>query len=185
MSIPASDPDVTSVGGTDLHADLTTGAYRNESVWNEPNNGVGGGGFSSLYSRPVFQNGVAGVGSMRGVPDVTYSASVGNGVVVAWGSSGFPGEFWIFSGTSAGSPQWAAIGAIADQSTQRDLGNINPALYALQVQAGKGATGFHDITAGNNDFPPISGYSAGQGWDAASGLGSPIATVLVAALANK
>jgi len=63
--------------------------------------------------------------------------------------------------------------------------HINPALYALSLGASKGTTGFRDILTGNNDFPPISGYSAGHGWDAASGLGSPIATDLVAALANK
>jgi hypothetical protein len=61
----------------------------------------------------------------------------------------------------------------------------NAALYALSLGASKGTTGFHDILTGNNDFPPISGYSAGHGWDAASGLGTPIGTDLVAALANK
>jgi len=187
VSTPASDPDVTGIGGTELEADLTTGAYHNESVWNEPAfSAAGGGGFSSLYSRPAYQNGVEGVGSMRGVPDVSYSASISDGVVIAWGSSGTPGGiFWIFGGTSAGGPQWAGIGAIADQSAQRDLGNINPALYALSLGASKGTTGFHDILTGNNDFPPISGYSAGHGWDAATGLGTPIASDLVAALVNK
>jgi subtilase family serine protease len=188
VSTPASDPDVTAVGGTDLHADLTTGAYRNESVWNEPAfapTSSGGGGFSSLYSRPRFQNSVEGVGSMRGVPDVTYSASIVDGIIVSWGSSGSPGEFWVFGGTSVGSPQWAGIAAIADQSTRRRLGNINPTLYALSLTARSGANSFHDITSGNNAFPPISGYSARRGWDAASGLGSPIATNLVAGLAGQ
>ena len=196
VGTPASDPDVTGVGGTELEADLTTGAYLNESVWNDgaatvfP--GAGGGGFSSLYSRPAFQNGVEGVGSRRGVPDVSYSASANDGVLVAWGSSGTPGSvFWVFGGTSVGAPQWAGIGAIADQTAHRRLGNINPALYALSdrarkdLRARKDATVFRDITTGNNDFPPISGYSARHGWDAASGLGSPIASDLVAALVNK
>jgi subtilase family serine protease len=185
VGVPASDPDVTGVGGTELEADLTTGAYLNESVWNEPAYGAGGGGFSSLYARPAFQNGVEGVGSARGVPDVSGSASVNDGLVVAWGSSGNPGEFWVFGGTSIAAPQWAGIGAIADQSAGRDLGNINPALYALSLGANKGTTGFRDILTGNNDFAPISGYSAAHGWDAASGLGSPIASDLVAALVNK
>ena len=188
VAVPASDPDVTGVGGTELEADLTTGAYLNESVWNEiafgfPN--AGGGGFSTLYARPAFQNGVDGAGSMRGVPDVSDSASVNDGTVIAWGSSGSPGEFWVSGGTSGATPQWAGIGAIADQSARRDLGNINPALYALSLGANKGTIGFHDILTGNNDFAPISGYSAGHGWDAASGLGSPIASDLVAALARK
>jgi hypothetical protein len=72
----------------------------------------------------------------------------------------------------------------------RGLGNINPALALSDAarkgpNAREGTTGFHDITTSNNDFPPISGYSAGPGWDAASGLGSPIATDLVAALVNR
>lgn len=179
VSIPASDPDVTGVGGTQLVADLTTGAYQSESVWNEPAYGAGGGGFSTLYPRPSFQNRVLGSGSPRGVPDVAYSAAFDGSVIVAWGSGGTNYEFWIFYGTSAGSPQWAGIAAIADQTAGRSLGNMNPALYKLS------AGDFHDITTGNNDFPPISGYSAGPGWDAASGLGSPIANSLVSGLANR
>ena len=183
-SIPASDPDVTGVGGTELKANLTTGAYENESVWNEPvYSGAGGGGFSSLYPRPAFQKGVAGIGSMRGVPDVAYSAAFDGGVIVAWGSGGTSFEFWNFAGTSCGTPQWAAITSIADQIAGHRLGNVNASLYALGV--GKKAAAFHDITTGNNEFPPISGYSARQGWDAASGLGTPVANLLVGGLANR
>jgi subtilase family serine protease len=185
-SIPASDPDVTGVGGTQLKADLKSGAYHSESVWNDPaNSGVGGGGFSTLYARPSFQNGVGGVGSMRGVPDVAYSAALDGAVIVALGSFGSPGEFWIFYGTSAGTPQWAAIVAIADQTAGHPLGNVNPALYALGAGDVKTVGAFHDIITGNNDFPPIDGYSARRGWDAASGLGSPIANNLVGLLAQQ
>jgi subtilase family serine protease len=186
VSIPASDPDVTGVGGTKLVANLDTGAYGNESVWNEPDYGIGGGGgFSTLYPRPSFQNGVDGISSRRGVPDVSYSAALDGSAIVAWGSSGSPGEFWIFDGTSVGTPQWAAIVAIADQTAGHPLGNVNPALYDLGVAHTTYAAVFHDITTGNNDFPPISGYSAQPGWDAASGLGTPIANNLVPELANR
>jgi subtilase family serine protease len=180
VSIPASDPDATGVGGTQLHANLKTGAYHSESVWNEPAYGIaGGGGFSTLYPRPSFQNGVLRANSMRGLPDVTYSAALDGGVIVALGSSGSPGEFWIFYGTSAGTPQWAGIVAIADQTAGRSLGNVNPLLYTLPIGD------FHDITTGNNDFPPIAGYSAHPGWDAASGLGSPVANKLVDGLVDR
>ena len=183
VSTPASDPDVTGIGGTDLIADLTTGAYGSESVWNEPAlDAGGGGGFSALYSRPSFQNAVTPVGSTRGVPDVSYSASLAHAVLVAWGSGGKGFEFWIFYGTSAGTPQWAGIAAIADQASGRDLGNLNPALYRLGQSSRQSP--FHDITTGNNDFQSISGYAAVPGWDAASGWGSPIASVLVADLAK-
>jgi subtilase family serine protease len=185
-SIPASDPDVTGVGGTQLKADLKSGVYHSESVWNDPaNSGVGGGGFSTLYARPSFQKGVSGIGSARGTPDVTYSAALDGAVIVADGSTGSPGEFWIFSGTSAGTPQWAAIVAIADQTAGHPLGNVNPALYELRAGDLKNVAAFHDITTGNNDFPPIVGYSARRGWDAASGLGSPIANNLVGMLAHQ
>jgi subtilase family serine protease len=178
--IPASDPDVTGVGGTDLVANLNTGAYQSESVWNEPQYpNAGGGGFSTLYSRPSYQNGAVS-NSKRGVPDVTYSASNAHGAIVAWGSSGSKGEFWIFAGTSVGTPQWAALTAIADQIARHGLGNINPALYEM---AGHHGT-FNDITVGNNNFPPVTGYSATTGWDAASGLGSPHAANIAPRLAS-
>jgi subtilase family serine protease len=178
--IPASDPDVTGVGGTDLVADLKTGAYQSESVWNEPTYpSAGGGGFSTLYSRPGFQNGAVH-NSMRGVPDVTYSASNQHGAIVAWGSSGSQGEFWIFAGTSVGTPQWAALAAIADQVNGHALGNLNPALYDMSNHNGT----FNDVTVGNNNFDPVTGYAAAPGWDAASGLGSPEANHIVARLAS-
>ena len=178
--IPASDPDVTGVGGTDLVANLKTGNYQSESVWNEPAYpSAGGGGFSVLYSRPSYQDGFIH-DSMRGVPDVTYSASNAHGVIVAWGSSGETGEFWIFAGTSVGTPQWAALATIANQVAGHPLGNINPELYSMSQNSDT----FNDITVGNNDFPPVTGYQAKPGWDAASGLGSPEANHIVRHLAD-
>jgi subtilase family serine protease len=185
VALPASDPNVTAVGGTNLIASLSTGRYESESVWNEPQeSAAGGGGFSSLYPAPNYQTGVSAISSQRGVPDVAYSASFRRGVIVAWGSSSEPSfEFWNFGGTSAGTPQWAALAAIADQVAQRRLGNINPALYTLG-KSHAAANTYHDITVGNNDFPPVTGYAATPGWDPASGWGSPIASSLVEALAS-
>jgi subtilase family serine protease len=178
VDIPASDPFVTGVGGTNLQANLTTGAYNKESVWNEPSlPGAGGGGFSTLYSKPSYQSGVAG--TARGVPDVTYSASLDNGLLVRWTSSGQPGSgWWLFAGTSVGTPQWAAIFAIADQAAGHGLGNVNTLLYGLS------SADFHDIKAGDNSFANITGYTAVKGWDAASGIGSPIANLIVADLSK-
>lgn len=184
VGAPASDPNVTGVGGTELRANLQTGAYSQESIW-QGEEGAGGGGFSTFFSRPSFQNGVKGIGATRGVPDVSMTASGAFGVLVAWGSSGEPYEFWNDYGTSGGTPIWAAIVAIADQSAGQGLGNINPALYRLSRNAKAYAHDFHDITVGNNDFPPIEGYRARPGWDAASGLGSPIADNLVADLIGR
>jgi subtilase family serine protease len=176
VGLPASDPLVTGIGGTTLHADLKTGAYENELVWDEGTaNGAGGGGFSTLYRRPAYQAGINAPGFMRGVPDVTYNASAYWGVYVAWGSSGQAGSpDWSFYGTSCGGPQWAGIVAIGDQLAGRDLGDINPTLYRQDE-----TRVFHDITVGDNSFDQITGYPATRGWDAASGLGSPIAASLV------
>lgn len=179
VAVPASDPTVTGVGGTDLKADLSTGAYKNEAVWNEPvYPNASGGGFSSLYARPDFQN-AAVTGSARGVPDVAYSASSAHGVIVAWGSSGQGINFWVFGGTSTGAPQWAGICAIADQKAGRALGNINATLYGINQNDG---VTFHDVLTGKNDLGSIAGYRAASGWDAATGLGSPVANSLVNAL---
>jgi subtilase family serine protease len=178
---PASDPNVTGVGGTSLQANLSSGEYESESVWNGEG-GAGGGGFSALYATPRFQEGVPPIGTKRGVPDVAYDAGVSGGVIVAWGSSGEPNEFWTFGGTSIGAPQWAGLTAIADQAAGQRLGNINPELYSI---AGKHYSHtFYDITEGNNSFAGITGYSAAPGWDAVSGWGSPIASFLVPELAK-
>jgi subtilase family serine protease len=202
-SSPASDPLVTAVGGTELTAaryclaslgcDPTVnpapGTYQSEVVWNEFDNTIGtGGGFSVLYKAPFFQRLLTHGGKQRGVPDVAYSAAVYHGALTYIDIPGIPAGFYLFGGTSAGSPQWAAIVAIADQKAGRRLGFINAALYLFSLFPGKYATLFHDITTGNNtnvEFDAggnpytIQGFAAGPGWDATTGLGSPIADGLV------
>ncbi len=187
-STPASDPDVTGVGGTSLVADGNTGAYQSESIWND-SFGAGGGGFSVVYGRPDFQAPIVKDSKMRAVPDVAYNAAVVPGVLSAWQEEGLqpPGTFFRFGGTSAGSPQWAALIAIADQMSGGRVGNINKTLYHLGAKA-QGAY-FHDATVGNNDVTdaednPIPGFAAGPGFDEASGWGSPIASALLPAIAK-
>lgn len=213
-SSPASDPLVTGVGATELIAapacrDAThneipcpapapaAGTYQSESALNEPaglftpGNFSTGGGFSDLYRRPDFQDGIRGISrSTRGVPDVAYSGAIGHGVLAAFEVGGGPGVFFIFGGTSAGSPQWSGLAAIADQLGHHRVGDINPALYDL----GRFGSAFtlHDVTAGNNAVTEfdmsnnpvkVAGFSAGKGWDATTGLGTPRANVLVPYLA--
>jgi subtilase family serine protease len=186
VSTPASDPLVTAVGGTILDANGITGAYNSEQVWNEPNFGAaGGGGFSAVYSTPSFQRGLHL--ASRGVPDISYNAAIIGGVLAVWSSSGQGANLvFRFGGTSAGSPQWAALTVLADQLGHHRVGDINPALYHLAHGALYGAL-FHDITVGDNTFhggaTTIQGFSATPGWDAASGLGTPKANLLVPALA--
>ena len=178
-SSPASDPDVTAVGGTTLLANGTTGAYQSETTWND-SFGAGGGGVSVVYGRPDFQSPVVKDFKMRAEPDVAYNAAVLNGVVTAWQEEGLhpPGTFFRFGGTSAGSPQWAGLIAIADQMAGGRVGNINKTLYHL----GKKSQGtyFHDIADGSNN----GAFSATPGYDEATGWGSPIASALVPAIAK-
>jgi subtilase family serine protease len=189
-STPATDPLVTGVGGTSLVATPATtlaqfgGDYQSESVWNEGTLSSGGGGLSVVYPRPSYQAPVVKDSNAREVPDIAYNAAV-NGGVLAF-VCGVNGQFMFrFGGTSAGSPQWAALTAITDQMAGGRVGDINKTLYKL----GKGnnaGTYFHDTTVGDNSQPGlgITGFSAVPGWDAATGWGSPKADTLVPAIAK-
>lgn len=186
VSTPASDPFVTGVGGTILDANGLTGAYNSEVVWNEPTfQAAGGGGFSTLFKKPEFQRGAVH-SAMRGVPDISYNAAIVGGVLAVWSTSGLGANLvFQFGGTSAGSPQWAGLAALADQVGHHRVGDINPALYELARTPFSGSL-FHDITVGDNTFHgpvTIQGFPATKGWDAASGLGTPKADKLVPVLA--
>lgn len=169
---PASDPLVTSVGGTmglpaplglcpptNLLLDLCS--YGGEQVWNEPAFGATGGGPSLIWGAPAYQP-----GPMRTVPDVAYNAAVNGGFLVAIGP-----HLGLFGGTSAGAPQWAAIIALVNQA--RAQGGKPPLSFPDALYGHP--TGFHDITIGNNMLPgaPLPGFDAGPGYDLATGLGTP------------
>ncbi len=208
-SSPASDPLVTGVGGTELHAAdycLTSlgcnpkanpapGTYQGEIAWNEfDGNAATGGGYSVLYREPSYQQSAVS-GKQRGVPDVSYNAAVLHGVLTYLdipdtipADGGDLTGWWLFGGTSAGSPQWSAITAIADQKANHVLGFINSALYEIGASPQTYASALHDIRIGNNSVVqydingnPVSvqGFKAGKGWDATTGLGSPTADQLV------
>ncbi len=201
-STPASDPLVTGVGGTTLNADSNTGAYIGETAWTEQLFGCNppavdindvncsGGGFSNIYKRPAFQVGVPNTRrGHRGVPDVAYDAGVNGGVLTHCGICNFivgldpsdPTVFFIFGGTSAGSPQWAGLVAVGDQLAHRRLGYINPALYRISQIPGLYKAAFHDITTGNNRVVEIGnqGFDTQKNWDAVTGLGTPRAKTLL------
>lgn len=193
VSVPAADPFATAVGGTTLDATLNSGKYVSETTWNEYNQGAGatGGGFSTVFARPSYQDGVPGIGAFRGIPDVAFDADPLTGVPVV--VSAF-GETIIIpvGGTSVGSPAWAAIVALADQFAGQRLGFLNNTIYRLLAK-GTFTQGFHDITTGNNttviydnNGNPITvpGYSAGPGWDAVTGAGTPKVSSLVSLLAS-
>jgi subtilase family serine protease len=204
-STPASDPLVTGVGGTSLLANAVTGAYVRETAWTEPfgcnppavaptDVNCSGGGFSILFKKPDFQDGLV-PGNRRGVPDVSYDAGVSGGVLTHCGicnvefglDPGDPTVFFIFGGTSAGTPQWAGLATIADQLAGKRLGDLNPRLYSLARNKWSYSHDFHDVKAGNNDVAELDGfgYHASPGWDPVTGLGTPKAANLLPALAHR
>jgi kumamolisin len=153
VGLPASDPLVLAAGGTTLDADPATGTYRSETAWHTPpgvaSPQTSGGGFSHLFPRAAYQDGVAGIGAARGVPDVAANAAGRTGMVQA--VSAGPGQDYFYpgAGTSAATPLWAALIALADQDSGRHLGFVNPAIYRIARSASYHQA-FHDITTGNS-----------------------------------
>jgi subtilase family serine protease len=189
VDFPASDPLALAVGGTSLQASQTTGAYAGETAWNIPPSEGGpkapGGGFSRLFPRPAYQDGITGVGATRGVPDVAADADPHTGMALVFSDGGHD-HFIGAGGTSAAAPLWAAVIALADQYAGRHLGFVNPTLYRIGRSAYHQA--FHDVTTGSNTVKfgtqTITGYGAAPGWDPVTGWGSPNAQALVPLLAR-
>ena len=161
---PSLSTNVLAVGGTSLH--LSGSGYGSESAWSGS-----GGGTSQYESEPSYQSNVQSTGA-RSTPDVSYDANPSTGFAVydSYGSGGW----MVVGGTSAGAPQWAALVAIADQGlAQAGKGTLDGAQSRVyQLPSGD----FHDITSGSN------GYSAGAGYDLVTGLGSPLANLVVSDL---
>lgn len=205
-AFPASDPLVLAVGGTEGSPYFTdplggglfaNGGYGAEQVWNELEccsvPVATGGAPSVIFPRPPWQNGFT-TSKGRVEPDVSYNAAVLGGVntVISCYTPDQPNGcdptdpfFSLIGGTSAGSPQWASIIAIANEARgmrgERGLGLVAPALYGIARSAHSYARDFHDITSGNNvlgsgndpSADPSQGFFAGSGFDDATGLGTP------------
>ncbi len=175
VDFPASSPHVLACGGTKLVASGSTIA--SEVVWNEVanNEGATGGGVSKIFAKPTWQanaNVPAPVGGSggRGVPDVAGDADPATGYTIR-----VDGQTLVFGGTSAVAPLWAGLVAVANQQNKVSAGFLQPAIYAARAKSA-----FHDITVGNNGT-----FAAAPGWDACTGLGSPIGTALISLLAPK
>jgi subtilase family serine protease len=187
VSLPASDPLVLAVGGTILGAASPGGAYHGEMAWNGGTD-ASAGGYSSLYPRPSYQDGVPRSGSPRagagrGVPDVAASADHASGMALAFSD----GSLRSAVGTSGSTPLWAGVIALADSAAGHSLGFVNPALYAI-ARGSAYHQAFHDVVTGDNSvvWPTgvFTGYDAGPGWDPVTGWGSPDAQYLVPLLAR-
>ncbi len=199
--VPAASPYLTSVGGTTLTMNGSGASYSSETVWNSGYyktadlggswfaNGNGywgsGGGVSTFYSIPYWQQGVNmatndGSASNRNIPDV---AMVANGVWVIYNNGGTD---W-FVGTSCAAPLWAGFIALVNQQAANyhlpAVGFINPAIYRIGGSASYGS-GFHDITTGNDFWPGSpTNYAAVPGYDLCTGWGTPNGTNLINLLA--
>jgi subtilase family serine protease len=209
---PSSDPLVTSAGGTWLQFGwklnptatnplaFTTGPGRTEAVWNEPVlPAATGGGRSVLFGTPTFQAGLSKtlLKGRRGLPDLSWNAAVDGGVLVFTSFPGIRVGWHIIGGTSASSPQLAAVVSLANQARHKQgkqsIGYLAPVLYGLPQ------TDFNDIVpqtfgsgasaltlADNAEAGSgIPGMSTTRGWDLTTGFGSPRVANLVKDLANQ
>jgi kumamolisin len=173
VDFPASSPHVLACGGTKLDANGATIA--SEVVWNElaSQEGATGGGVSNVFALPSWQANAHVPASStsaggRGVPDVAGDADPATGYTIRVDS-----QTTVIGGTSAVAPLWAGLVAVANQQLGNYVGLLQPAIYAA-----KAASALNDITQGNN-----GAFEAGPGWDACTGLGSPIASKLIPLLA--
>jgi len=168
VDFPSSSPSVLACGGTRLEASGDT--ISSEVVWNEPDHGATGGGVSRFFAVPGYQESAdvppqADTGQEgRGVPDIAGDADPLTGYKVR-----VDGEDTVIGGTSAVAPLWAGLLARVNAIRGSAAGFVHPQLYA--------AGPLRDITSGDN-----GAYSAGSGWDACTGLGSPDGAEVLAAL---
>jgi len=168
VDFPSSSSYALSCGGTTLQASGTT--ITEEVVWQDHS----GGGVSRIFPLPSYQES-AGVPPAvnpagpvnRGVPDVAGNADPETGYKIL-----VDGQSTVIGGTSAVAPLWAGLIALINQTLGHAVGFINPILY-------QNPTAFHDITSGSNPD-----YTAGPGWDACTGMGSPDGTAILNALSG-
>ena len=172
VDFPASSPYVLACGGTNLQA--SGQSIAREVVWNDgQDGGAGGGGVSTAFPVPAWQNGLSATGTQggskalagRGVPDVAGDASPATGYDVL-----IDGSVTVVGGTSAVAPLWAALIARINAAKGESVGFVNPKLYQARGVC-------NDITQGNN-----GSFAATPGWDACTGLGSPNGQKVAAAL---
>ena len=184
IDFPGDSPYITQVGGTTLSTTRPPCSYISETVWNSTQvDGQGsGGGISTQYSMPSWQQGVSGcLGTMRNIPDVALIADN-----LAYFVDGYPyGDGW---GTSYAAPLWAGFCALVNQQLSANggeyVGFINPSIYQIG-KSSQYANCFHDIQTGNNEWSKsLTKFSAAlaPGYDLCTGWGTPNGQNLINAL---
>jgi len=170
VDFPASSPFAIGCGGTTMTASGTS--ITSEVVWN--GQGATGGGVSDHFPVPPYQKSIRptsvnapGTRRGRGVPDVAAVGDPETGYQVF-----VDGQAMVFGGTSAVAPLWAGLTALVQQATQRRIAPAHATLY-------QSPDVFRDVTEGDN-----GGYAAQAGWDACTGLGTPIGSALLTTLSH-
>ena len=163
----ASLPEMTDVGGTSLSTDAE-GNWLAEQAWYDvPILHGTGGGVSSLFERPQWQEQLdVGRGAGRRLtPDVSAVADPETGVKFV-----FQQSIYAAGGTSLSAPLWAGMAAVLNQylgeNGGRPLGDLNPLLY--EVARGARLPAFRAVTQGANAVD-----RAAPGYDLVTGLGTP------------
>jgi len=186
VTYPASSPWVTAIGGTNLRLSAQN-QITGQVVWNDGSAQpglAGGGGFSTIFPRPTYQNGVINQGQ-RAVPDLALLADVAPGYdVYCTAGADCDGRGWTtFGGTSAATPLLSGGFALVDQLLRQHglqpLGLANPLIYRLAKAPPGGLPVVQDVTAGSNDVgpfiqasgDPLGCCTAAAGFDEASGWG--------------
>jgi len=183
VDFPASAPAALACGGTRLEL-TSTGEIASQVVWNDTaiGDGATGGGVSRVFPLPAYQEGFDVPASVdpghvrgRGVPDVAANADPDTGYRIL-----VDGTWMTVGGTSAVAPLMAALVARINAAQTTRLGLAQSSWYPLAKETRDGpAPAFDEVTIGSN-----GAYSAHPGWNACSGLGSPIGARLVAPQAN-
>ncbi|HET6176454.1 MAG TPA: S53 family peptidase [Candidatus Sulfotelmatobacter sp.] len=189
VDFPSSSPHALAVGGTTIPA---KGSQPPDIVWLEgdglraDNGGSTGGGVSVVFPLPAWQSAI-------NIPSVNPGAIVGRCIPdlaanADWNASPYllvvDGQAQPNGGTSAASPLVASLLTLinASRPSGKRVGYITPVLYQASGNSTVGAVGCTDVTSGNNNTDSIGGYSAGAGYDAVSGWGTPNGVNLAAAI---
>jgi kumamolisin len=187
---PSCSEHALSVGGTMLELN-DDGSYRRETGWEDflATKGTGGGinaisdpDGNPLEPKPAYQQGVDGIDpglDYRHCPDVSAVADSTTGYLIFQTDPATGEAAWqVTGGTSASAPFWAAAMALIQQKAQaagvERIGFLNDLLYGIKASHPEA---FHDIVRGGN-----LQHDSGPGWDAATGIGSPVVSVLADAV---
>jgi subtilase family serine protease len=187
---PASDPLVLAAGGTRIKLNARGHRLAPDTVWHD-SDGAGGGGLSSVFARPAYQDRVRKlVGSRRGVPDISMSASDRAANDTYWSFIHHRPTWALMAGTSMATAEVAGVVADADSLTTQTIADLPARVYQIAKRAHSGIV---DITRGNNSFGPfrsrngsthyVRGFDARAGYDLASGLGTIDVAHFIRALA--